>query len=315
METKSNHVLVGSVVLAIVAIAVAFLIWMAQIGNGHQQKYDIFFPNSVEGLAKGSAVTFSGVPVGKIDDIKLLPDSPQFVRVRISVDDSTPILQGTTATISGVGFTGVSQINLGGAMKGAPPITAIGPFGAPVIPTKPGLVGQILNSAPQLLDKLSTLTERLGDMLDDRNQNSIHHILENVDAVTKDLRDSTPQLKATMTSANRAIQQAGDAAEQIGKLAGTTNALVDEKGRPMMDDLQKAVSSARHSAEQLDDMITRAKPGVNQLTTQTAPEVDRLIRDLSEMADALTATANRLNNGGAGGVLSGSGRLPTYKGK
>lgn len=315
METKSNHVLVGGVVLAIVAVAVAFLIWMAQIGSGHQQKYDIFFPNSVEGLAKGSAVTFSGVPVGKIDDIKLLPDTPQYVRVRISVDDSTPVLQGTTATISGVGFTGVSQINLGGAMKGAPPITAVGPFGVPVIPTKPGLVGQLLNSAPQLLDKLSTLTQRLADMLDDRNQNSIHHILENIDAVTEDLRKSTPQLKATMVSANRAIQQAGDAAEKIGTLVDNTNRLVDEQGRPIMGDLREAIAAAKHSAQQLDEMVTQAKPGVTQLTTQTAPEVDRLVRDLSEMADALTATANRLNSSGAGGVLSGSGRLPTYKGK
>lgn len=314
METRSNHVLVGGVVLAIIAIAVVFIIWMAQLGSGHQQKYDIFFPNSVDGLAKGSAVTFSGVPVGKIDDIKLLPDSPQFVRVRISVDDSTPVLKGTTATIAGVGFTGVSQVNLKGAVKGAPPITDIGPFGVPVIPTKPGMLGELLNSAPQLLDKLTTLTDRLGQLMDDRNQNSIRHILANVDAVTNDLRQSTPQLRQTMASANHAIQQAGDAAEKIGNLAGSANQMLDEQGRPIAADLRKTVASARHSAEELDKMIAQARPGVAQLTTQTAPQVDRLVRDLSEMADALTVAAGRLNNGGAGSVLGG-GRLPDYKGK
>ena len=51
METRSNHILVGGVVLAIIAVAVAFLIWMSQVGNGHQHDYDIFFPNSVDGLA------------------------------------------------------------------------------------------------------------------------------------------------------------------------------------------------------------------------------------------------------------------------
>ena len=122
METRSNHVLVGGVVLAILAVALAFIVWMSQVGTGHQRQYDIFFPNSVDGLAKGSAVTFSGVPVGKIDDIKLLPDSPELVRVRISVDENTPILQGTSATIAGVGFTGVSEINLDGAVTGAPAI-------------------------------------------------------------------------------------------------------------------------------------------------------------------------------------------------
>ncbi|USI74091.1 MlaD family protein [Sphingomonas morindae] len=314
METRSNHVLVGGVVLAIIAVAVVFIVWMAQIGNGHQQKYDIFFPNSVEGLAKGSAVTFSGVPVGKIDDIKLMPDSPQLVRVRISVDDSTPILQGTTATISGVGFTGVSQINLAGAIKGAAPITAIGPFGAPVIPTKPGLVGQLLNSAPQLLDKLSTLTQRLGDLLDDRNQNSIHHILENIDKVTSDLAAGSPQLRQTIASANLAIQQAGHAADEIAKVATTTNSVMDGDVRQSMAELRQTIASAHHTAGEIDKLVADAKPGVTQLTTETAPNINRLVRDLSEMADALTATANRLNNSGAGGVLGGN-RLPVYKGK
>ncbi len=313
METRSNHVLVGGVVLAIVAVAVGFLIWMAQVGNGHQQKYDIFFPNSVEGLAKGSAVAFSGVPVGKIEDIKLLPDSPQFVRVRISVDDSTPILRGTTATIAGVGFTGVSQVNLGGAIKGAPPITELGPFGAPVIPTKPGALAGLLDSAPELMNKLSTLTTRLGMLLDDRNTNSIHHILDNIDAVTTDLRAGTPQIKATMANANRAIRQAGDAADQIGRLAGNANQLLDQQGKPIAADLRAAIASARHSADQLDQLVTAARPGVTQLTTQTAPQVDQLVRDLSDMADALTQTANKLNNAGAGGVLGGS-KLPDYKG-
>ena len=313
METRSNHVLVGGVVLAILVVAAGFIVWMANIGNGHQQRYDIFFPNSVSGLANGSVVTFSGVPVGKIDDIKLLPDTPQLVRVRISVDDSTPILRGTTATISSVGFTGVSQVNLGGAIKGAAPITAIGPFGVPVIPTKPGLVGQLLNSAPQLLDQLSTLTRRLGELLDDRNQNSIRNILRNVEIVSKGLADSGPELRDTVKSARRTIEQAGAAADQISKLAGTTNQLLDQNGKPMMANLNKTIAAARHAAEQLDQVVTEARPGITTLATSTAPQVDQLVRDLSQMAEALTQTAEKLNNAGASGVLGG-GKLPIYKG-
>ncbi len=312
METRSNHVLVGGVVLAILAVALAFIVWMSQVGNGHQRQYDIFFPNSVDGLAKGSAVTFSGVPVGKIDDIKLLPDSPELVRVRISVDENTPILKGTTATVAGVGFTGVSQINLGGAIKGQPPITDVGPFGVPVIPTKPGLVGQLLNSAPELLNKLSKLTERLGDLLDDRNQNSIHHILANIDKLTSDLSTQGPQIQKTLAAAQVTIRQAGDAAEQIGKLAGTTNQLLDQQGRPLVDDLRKTVQAAKQSAENLNGLISDARPGVQSFSQQTVPQVDQLVRDLSDMAEALTQTANKLNSGGAGGVIGGR-RLPDYK--
>ena len=312
METRSNHVLVGGVVLAILAVALAFIVWMSQVGTGHQRQYDIFFPNSVDGLAKGSAVTFSGVPVGKIDDIKLLPDSPELVRVRISVDENTPVLQGTTATIAGVGFTGVSQINLAGAQKGALPISEIGPFGVPVIPTKPGLVGQLLNSAPELIAKLSTLTQRVTELLDDRNQNSIHHILANVDKLTTDLTAQGPELKKTLDAAQVTIKQAGDAAEQIAKLAGTTNQLLDQQGRPLAEDLRKTVQAARASAENLNALIADARPGVQTLSKDTAPQIDQLVRDLTEMAETLSQTANRLNAGGATSVLGGR-RLPDYK--
>ncbi len=77
-----------------------------------------------------------------------MPDSPEFVRVRITVNEDTPILQGTTATIAGVGFTGVSQITLDGAVKGAPPISEPGRSAFLVIPTKPG-AGRVAQLAPQ----------------------------------------------------------------------------------------------------------------------------------------------------------------------
>src|SRR3546814_13519642 len=76
------------------------------------------FQQSVNGLAKGSGVTFSGVPSGQVKEIQLWKKDPSFVRVRISVKEDVPVLQGTTATIQGVGFTGVSEIQLDGAVKG-----------------------------------------------------------------------------------------------------------------------------------------------------------------------------------------------------
>ena len=84
METRSNQVLVGAITLGLLAALVVFVVWLSQVSGGGDKRYDIFFQQSVEGLAKGSSVTFSGVPVGQIESINLVPDSPQFIRVRIS---------------------------------------------------------------------------------------------------------------------------------------------------------------------------------------------------------------------------------------
>ncbi len=314
METRSNHVLVGGVVLALLIGLLAFAVWLAGFNTSTEQRYDIFFKTSVDGLAKGSSVTFAGVPVGKVEEIKLLPDTPEFVRVRIAIDQDTPILQGTTATIAGVGFTGVSQINLDGAVKGAPPISEPGPYGEPVIPTKPGALGELLSSAPELLNRISALTERLTLLLDDKNQKSIAGILAHVDKLSGDLADRGPEIAAAIVQLRATMEQAGNAAERVGNLAETTNGIMSSEVRPAMANLNKATTAAQHTMESLDQAITDARPGIKAFSTQTVPQINQLARNLAEMSESLNAISSKLDRGGAGAVLGGS-KLPDYKGQ
>ena len=314
METRSNHVLVGGVVLGLLVGLLAFIVWLAGFNTSTEQRYDIFFKTSVDGLAKGSSVTFAGVPVGKVEEIKLLPDTPEFVRVRISIAPDTPILQGTTATIAGVGFTGVSQINLDGAVKGAPPIDEPGPYGEPVIPTKPGALGELLSSAPELLNRISALTERLTLLLDDKNRKSISGILANVDRLSNDLADRGPEIAGALAQLKVSVEQAGIAAEKIGTLAETTNGVMSSEVRPAMANLNKATTAAQHTMESLDAAITDARPGIKAFSTQTVPQINQLARNLAEMSESLNAISAKLDRGGAGAVLGGS-KLPDYKGQ
>lgn len=319
METRSNHVLVGSVVLILLAVLVLFSVWLARLNAGVQREYDIFFKESVDGLAKGSQVTFSGVPSGQVKEIAFYYPNPQLVRVRISVNDSTPVLEGTTATIQS-SFTGPSNIQLDGAIKGAPPIACPNehpetecPFGVPQIPTKPGGLGALFNSAPKLLERLSTLTERLTELLSDSNQASIGGILANTNRLTKALADRGPEIAATLAETRVTIEKAGAAADQIGQLAQTTNGVMTDDVKPAMQNLNKAIASAQHSMETLDATVAEAKPGVQAFSKQTMPQVGQLVQDLRQMALALTSVAEKIDRGGAGGLIGGE-KLPDYKG-
>jgi phospholipid/cholesterol/gamma-HCH transport system substrate-binding protein len=320
METRSNHVLVGAVVLILLAVLALFTVWIARLGGTSEKEYDIFFRQSVDGLARGSAVTYSGVPSGQVKQIALWPVDPQFVRVRISVNDDTPVLLGTTATVVG-SFTGTSTVSLDGARKGAQAIqcpegnaTNVCPYGVPVIPTKQGGLGAILNSAPQLLERLSTLTERLTGLLTDKNQASIAGILENTNRLTDALADRGPEIAATLAQTRVAIQQAGEASQQIGQLAATTNGVLANDIQPTIQNLNRAISSAQQSAETLNAAIGDARPGLQTFSRQTVPEANRLVRDLRTTAAALSSVAEKVDQGGASSLI-GSQKLPDYKGK
>ena len=321
METRSNHVLVGAVVLILLLVLALFTVWIAGLSDTENKEYDIFFKQAVDGVNKGSPVAFSGVPVGQVKEIALYKPDPQFVRVRISVDQDVPVLQGTTATVQGVGFTGVSQIQLDGAVKGAPPIACPAanpetacPLGVPVIPTRQGGLGAILSSAPKLLERLSTLTERLTELLSDRNQESIAGILANTERLTDALADRGPEIAATLAETRIAIQKAGEAARQIGDLAETTNGVMQQDVKPAMANLNDAVQAAERSMNTLDAAVQDARPGLQAFSKKTIPEVGQLVHDLREMSRALSSVAEKIDQGGAGSII-GPQKLPDYEGK
>lgn len=316
METRSNHVLVGGIVLILLAVLALFMVWISRFGAEGKREYDIYFKQSVDGLAKGSSVNFSGVPIGQVKEIVLDAKSPEFVRVRVSVDDKTPVLLGTTASLQG-SFTGPSTVQLDGALQGKPLISCENSsctLGVPVIPAKPGGLGALLSNAPQLLERLTTLTERLASLLSDRNQVSIAGILDNTNKLSRALSDRGPEIAATLAETRIAIQKAGIASQQIGDLAATTNGVLADDIKPTIANLNRTVSSAQKSMETLDGALGDARPGLQRFSKQTIPEMSQLIHDLREMSASLSSVAEKIDRGGAGSIV-GSPKLPDYKGK
>jgi phospholipid/cholesterol/gamma-HCH transport system substrate-binding protein len=304
--------MVGAVTVALLAGVLLFIVWLAGLSNKRTNCYDIYFSQAVGGLNKGSNVTFSGVPVGQVKKISLLPNRPEFVWVRIEVDQQTPVLQGTTAQIKGVGFTGVSEIQLDGAVRGSPPIRQLGPQGCPVLPSSTSGLGALLNSAPELIERIQRLTERLTELLSDKNQNSIADILENLDRTTKVLAERAPDLADAIADARIAARNAGVAAQKFGVLADSTNQLINEQGKPAAEDLRKSIASIQQAADNLSAMISDARPGVQNFSKSTLPEANRMVRDLRELTQSLNGFTDRLNQSGIGGAL-GPEKLPDYK--
>lgn len=310
METRANHIWVGAVTLILLAVAAGFALWLAHLSRHERKPYDIYFRQSVDGLAKGTQVNYKGVPAGQITEIELSPEDPSVVRVRIAISREIPVLQGTTATIQG-SFTGVSNVQLAGGKPGQPPITAIGPDGAPVIPTKLSGLGDLLSSAPQLLERIGTLTDKLSNLLSDKNQKNIEGILANTNRMTANLADASPQLKQVVTDLDAALVQAKDSMAEFQKLTATFNGQLDGNGNTVVAQLNQTLRSAQGAADALKSTLGQTDPAIRRVREETLPQAEGAVRELRAASRALRELTEKIDNQGAAAALSPP-KLPEY---
>jgi len=318
METRANHLWVGAVTLLLLAGLAWFFVWLAGLGEGDQNEYDIFFKQSVAGLANGSAVSYAGVPAGQVREIKLWKQDPEFVRVRIRVQDDVPIRVGTFATIQS-SFTGVSTILLDGARADAPALTckegagATGcPEGVPVIPPRAGGLGEILANAPLLLERLATLTERLSTLLSDENQRSISGILANSSAMTADLAEATPEVRRTMQELQNTLVSAQASLDSFDKVMGSTDRLINQEGASIAEELRGTLADAGDAAAALAVTLESAQPAARRLNETTLPAAEATLADLQRTSKALRGVTEALETEGASALLQGQ-KLPDYE--
>jgi phospholipid/cholesterol/gamma-HCH transport system substrate-binding protein len=312
METRANHVWVGIVTLLLLAGLAVFFVWLARLGNSNRKEYDIYFEQSVGGLADGSQVAYSGVPVGQVSDITLWDTN--FVKVRIRVDGDTPILLGTTASVS-ASFTGVSTISLNGGRRGAPPIsceTTSCPEGVPVIPPQPGGLGEILASAPLLLERLATLTDRLTRLLGDENQESISGILANTRQISGQVAETSPQVRATLAELQGTLAQSTETLAAFEGTLQSTNRLIDEEGTSLSAELRTTMQAAQSAARALETTLEDTRPAARALVETTLPTANATLEDLRRTSASLRAITEKVENQGASALVRGTS-LPDYE--
>src|SRR3546814_14583773 len=119
-------------------------------------------------------------------------------------------------------------------------------------------------------------------------------------------------MSATLAEARIAVRQSGAAAEEIGKLAGTTNELRAQDGKPLVQELRQSVQQANKTLAAIDETMTGAQPGVQAFSKQTLPQHGELVVELRDTSAALNAIANRVNRHPTT-VLFGGPKLPDYR--
>ena len=109
-----------------------------------------------------------------------------------------------------------------------------------------------------------------------------------------------------------AAHNAGIAANNIAALSNNANQLVKARAARRSTNLNQAIVSAKQAADNLNAMVSDARPGVQNFSKSTLPEANKLVRDLRELSQSLQQVSDRVNRQGIGGAI-GPQKLPDYK--
>jgi phospholipid/cholesterol/gamma-HCH transport system substrate-binding protein len=281
MEREANYVAVGAFILLVIGMAVAFIIWYTDSNDGRKYTtYEIGFAGSVSGLDQGSPVRYLGVDVGRVRRLNIDPEDASRVQIFVEVDQSAPISSATRASLGLQGVTGLLYVNL----KEVADVDKDQPLRQgdryPVIESVASDFDTFLASLPELMGRATSLLERVGRIVSDRNLEALATSLGNV-------RTATAELPGAAREFGQMVEQMNGTMKEIRSAAADVKAVTGEARPQISATLLKVTEAAEHLAQvsQRIDRFTQKTDGqVGNFTEQGLFELQRLMRETRSAA-------------------------------
>lgn len=191
MNPKINYTLVGGFVVTLVLGGLFFIGWLTQDSrDSNRLPYLTYFSESVSGLNERAAVKYKGVPVGYVEQIKLVSDPSERVRLTLRLDNDLPLSTSTYATLQYQGITGLLFVELQSSDSLGEPLTTTEKTPA-VITGQNSRLGEIaenidlaVQNFSQLTLSLNELTDQLGLLVDQSMQQQISSLLSSLERLS-----------------------------------------------------------------------------------------------------------------------------------
>jgi phospholipid/cholesterol/gamma-HCH transport system substrate-binding protein len=305
METKVNYAAVGLFTVILSAALIVGVLWLSAGGKFGKQfdTYLAYVNESVSGLNLNAPVKYRGVDVGRVSDIRLDPANPEEVKLTFELNRGTPVKTDTSAVLKTQGLTGIAYVELDGGARDAPMLVAAPGSQYPVIPTKPSLSARLENIATQVLSSLDKTSNNINALLSDDNRKALHDTLQDVASLAHTLAARKQTIDSSLANIDKTFDQGARAMQQVGPAIDRINRAADQ-----IREMAKNASDASLKAGQTVDSVGT---DVKRLTAETLPEVDRLLREMDDLANSLRRLSDSYERNPNGLLF---GRKPPQKG-
>jgi phospholipid/cholesterol/gamma-HCH transport system substrate-binding protein len=305
MEPEGRYTLVGTLVLAAIALMTLAVLWLAGAADTiAYQTYTIYFKRqSLDGLAVGSPVKMRGIKVGVVDGYRFANNQEEAVAVTARIDTGVPVHAGAEAYIKRNLVTGIAAIEINNGPVGGPLLDAV-PKGEryPVIAEGSSDIDKVATAVTRLAENGAQVVERMNTLLSDENQRAISQTLAN-------LNELSAHLAANKQSLDAVVQGIRDASDEF-RFAGASMSQAATRAEGSIvgvgNNAEVALKEARVAMEKLQRDASLIAGQIQQLTETSTLELTGVSRDVRTSADTLTTAGQRLSNPRA--ILFGPGQ-------
>lgn len=292
MEKNANYAMVGASTLILFIGLVIFIVWLARLQlNRNYDLYDILFQGPVRGLSQGSEVHFNGIKVGEVTRITLDRTNPSRVVARARVTSDVPIRADSYAILEPQGITGVNYVQITAGAPTRPLLKdTVPPDQVPVIRSQPSMLSDLLEGGGAALTRADEALDRVNRLLSDQNIEDLSAAISDVHAATSELRER----KAIIADADKTLKDIDGAAQQLSKLGGDADQIVNGDGKRAIHDAADAVAQTKEAATKANAMLGKLEGPTADFASTGLPQINATMLELQNAAQSLDRLLNEL---------------------
>jgi phospholipid/cholesterol/gamma-HCH transport system substrate-binding protein len=271
----SSAAKVGVFMLIVLAILGFFILRIEDISINRKGEKEIrVLFDSVAGLEEKSTVRVAGVPVGKVEKIRLSSDGRALVT--LLVDQDIQLHRGANAKVANLGLLGEKYVEIDPGNPRGPSISEGGGT-VTLSGTQPATIDEVTNQVSDIAKDVKAITEAFRNTLGGpAGQKRLEDIVENVHQITTEVR--------TLLGANE----------------GNVNATASN--------LRQITADLRVEIPKIAASIDRVANSMNGTVNENREDVRQIVENLRVLSADLKVTAGNLNEI-TGKVRNGEGTV------
>lgn len=307
IATIKTKLMVGIFVLMGFTIATAAIIWLGMSSYFDKGlRYVAYFDESVQGLDKDSPVKYRGVPIGRVESIKVAPDAT-LIEVVMKIEEGLKPEEhrgDVVAQLKSIGITGIMFVELERKKANEPDLAPLINFSAkyPIVATKPSGIKKLLQGIDDVVSQFKALnfvsiSSKLETTLDTTNQ-AVKDL--QIKSLSSDMRSTLDSINKTMDSVEKTSASFSSFVDNTNRTVSSFYSVIDENKteiaaaisglRRTMKNANRLLANGAALVKDTEDGLYSFKQQLNtsmQNLENATGELDNLLKRVSDQPSQL----------------------------